>query len=88
MSLCRELTKLHEATWRGTLGEAIARCESVEPRGEYVVVVEGAAPPAEVGDDELIDALDAALAAGTSRATPPLRSPNASAWHPTGSSGC
>jgi 16S rRNA (cytidine1402-2'-O)-methyltransferase len=67
VSLCRELTKLHEATWRGTLDEAIARCESVEPRGEYVVVVEGAAPPAEVGDDELVDALDVALAAGTSR---------------------
>lgn len=41
IALCRELTKLHEETVRTTLGEAAAYYESREPRGEYVLVVEG-----------------------------------------------
>ena len=67
VALCRELTKLHEETWRGTLAEAVAHSELVEPRGEYVVVLEGAPPPAEVDDDALRAALDAELASGASR---------------------
>ena len=67
VSLCRELTKLHEETWRGSLDEAVARCDEHEPRGEYVVVVEGAAPPAEVDDDHLVAALAAELDAGATR---------------------
>lgn len=43
-ALCRELTKLHEETIRGTLGELSALYETSEPRGEYVIVVEGKAP--------------------------------------------
>ena len=43
-ALCRELTKLHEETIRGTLGELSALYETTEPRGEYVIVVEGKAP--------------------------------------------
>ena len=44
--LARELTKLHEEVWRGTLGAAAEHVAAVEPRGEYVVVVDGApAPP-------------------------------------------
>lgn len=43
-ALCRELTKLHEEVLRGTLGELNALYESTEPRGEYVIVIEGAAP--------------------------------------------
>lgn len=43
-ALCRELTKLHEETIRGTLGELKAFYETAEPRGEYVIVVEGKAP--------------------------------------------
>ena len=41
ISLCRELTKLNEETVRITLGEAVALYEECEPRGEYVLVVEG-----------------------------------------------
>ena len=41
ISLCRELTKLHEEVLRMTLGEAIAYYEENEPRGEYVLVVAG-----------------------------------------------
>ena len=43
-ALCRELTKLHEEVLRGTLGELNSLYETTEPRGEYVIVVEGAAP--------------------------------------------
>ena len=41
---CRELTKLHEEVIRGTLDELNALYEQTEPRGEYVIVIEGAAP--------------------------------------------
>ena len=43
ISLCRELTKLHEEVRRTTLGEAVAWYEENPPRGEFVLVVEGAA---------------------------------------------
>jgi len=41
ISLCRELTKLNEDTHRTTLGEAIAFYTEHEPRGEYVLIIEG-----------------------------------------------
>lgn len=42
ISLCRELTKLHEETQRTTLQGAVDHYRDHEPRGEYVLVVEGA----------------------------------------------
>ena len=42
IALCRELTKLNEEVRRTTLGEAVAYYKENEPRGEYVLVVEGA----------------------------------------------
>ena len=41
ISLCREITKLHEETLRMTLGEAQEYYSENEPRGEYVLVLEG-----------------------------------------------
>ena len=41
ISLCRELTKLNEEIKRTTLGEAVAYYSANEPRGEFVLVVEG-----------------------------------------------
>ena len=41
ISLCRELTKLNEEVIRTTLGGAIALYEEADPRGEYVLVLEG-----------------------------------------------
>ncbi len=41
ISLCRELTKLNEKTERITLGEAVELYGQKEPRGEYVLVIEG-----------------------------------------------
>ena len=44
ISLCRELTKLHEEVIRTTLGEAIAKYTEQPPKGEFVLVVAGAQP--------------------------------------------
>ena len=41
ISLCRELTKLNEETIRITLADAVALYNEKEPRGEYVLVLEG-----------------------------------------------
>ncbi|MDE6781962.1 MAG: 16S rRNA (cytidine(1402)-2'-O)-methyltransferase [Ruminococcus sp.] len=41
ISLCRELTKIHEEVLRMTLGEAVEYYNSTEPRGEFVLVLEG-----------------------------------------------
>lgn len=42
IALCRELTKLNEEICRTTIAAAVALYETKEPRGEYVLVVEGA----------------------------------------------
>ena len=42
IAICRELTKAHEEILRLTLGEAVAHYKEQSPRGEYVLVVEGA----------------------------------------------
>ena len=44
ISLCRELTKLHEEVVRTTLGEAVARYAENPPKGEFVLIVAGAEP--------------------------------------------
>ena len=66
VALVRELTKLHEEVWRGTLAEALTRSEAGAPRGEHVVVVEGSGPADAAADDELSAALEARVAAGLS----------------------
>ena len=47
ISLCRELTKLHEEVIRTTLGGAMAYYETQPPKGEFVLVIAGAEPVAE-----------------------------------------
>ncbi len=42
IALCRELTKLHETVQRGSIEEMIAFYGENDPRGEYVIVLEGA----------------------------------------------
>ena len=48
ISLCRELTKLHEEVLRTTLGDAIDLYNAQPPKGEFVLVVAGAIPKTEV----------------------------------------
>ena len=42
ISLCRELTKLHEEVFLTTLSEAVAHYSENTPKGEFVLVIEGA----------------------------------------------
>ena len=44
--VCREMTKLHEEVWRGTLPEAAVHWAETTARGEVTVVVEGGEAPA------------------------------------------
>lgn len=44
LTLCRELTKLHEEVRRTTLGQAAAYYRENDPKGEFVLVVRGAEP--------------------------------------------
>lgn len=59
ISLCRELTKLHEETWRTSLSEAAAYYNENTPRGEFVLIIEGAAenPTAEITLEEAVAAV-------------------------------
>ena len=65
--LARELTKLHEELWRGSLADAAARLAEVGPRGEYVVVLAGAPPEGPADDDRITAALREAMARGDTR---------------------
>lgn len=67
VALARELTKLHEEVWRGTLTDALAHVIQAGPRGEYVVVVEGAAEPPVADDPTIHAALVTALHRGATR---------------------
>lgn len=50
IAICRELTKLNEEVLRMTLGEAVSYYEERDPRGEYVLVVEGTSESAVSSD--------------------------------------
>lgn len=66
--LARELTKLHEELWRGTLAEAAEHAQTVEPRGEYVIVLAPQVRVAvQVSDDEIRSELDRRTSRGLSR---------------------
>ena len=56
ISLCRELTKLHEEVVRTTLGQAITQYRENPPKGEFVLILAGAQPV----QPELPDEQDAA----------------------------
>lgn len=67
VALVREMTKMHEETWRGTLEHALAHARAVEPRGEYAIVVEPAPDArAEITDDEIAGELARRTLAGLS----------------------
>jgi 16S rRNA (cytidine1402-2'-O)-methyltransferase len=65
VAIARELTKIYESVWRGSLDAAVAHIGSTAPRGEYVIVLQGAPRRGEVSDDEIRSALHAALAGHT-----------------------
>lgn len=67
VAMCRELTKLHEEVWRGSLGEAVQHLGADAPRGEYVLVLSGRAEQTvEADDDGIVAALVELTEQGTS----------------------
>jgi len=69
VALARELTKLHEDVWRGSLVDAAAHLTEQPPRGEFVIVLDGAPPPAAAQDEDIEAALRQRLANGTDKKT-------------------
>jgi len=69
ISLCRELTKLHEEVVRTTLAEAIARYSENGPKGEFVLILAGAQPEAEEepSADDALGYLTRLIESGLSR---------------------
>jgi 16S rRNA (cytidine1402-2'-O)-methyltransferase len=67
VAVARELTKLYENVWRGSLADAAVHLDAEEPRGEYVLVLAGAPPPAPPGPEAVEDALRVRLAGGADK---------------------
>jgi 16S rRNA (cytidine1402-2'-O)-methyltransferase len=69
LSLCRELTKLHEEVVRTTLGEAIQKYTENPPKGEFVLVLAGAPEVAkeEASADDAAARVAQLMAEGLSR---------------------
>lgn len=54
VTLCREMTKLNEDVFRTTISGAVEKYETAEPRGEYVLILEGAKNVAAASDDRTV----------------------------------
>jgi 16S rRNA (cytidine1402-2'-O)-methyltransferase len=80
VAVCRELTKLHEEIWRGTLDEAAQEWQQREPRGEFTLVVGGASPPAAWDEARVEASLREATAAGLSAKDAVKQVTAASGW--------
>jgi 16S rRNA (cytidine1402-2'-O)-methyltransferase len=66
--LARELTKLYEEFWRGTIGDAIAHYQQREPQGEYTILVAGKPPSQTLLTEEQLKAeLQQLISQGISR---------------------
>ncbi len=72
VAVCREMTKFYEEIFRGTVREAIAHFNA--PRGEFTLVVEGAAPDSPVASEEEAISLLRQLKAEGIRAKEAVRS--------------
>ena len=64
VAVVRELTKVHEEVWRGTVGEAAEAFGARQVRGEVVVVVAGATPAGPPSDEAIDDAVRERLRRG------------------------
>ncbi len=66
--LARELTKLHEEFWRGSIGQAITHYTEREPQGEYTLVVAGMPPEQpQLSEAQIKAELQQLMAQGISR---------------------
>jgi 16S rRNA (cytidine1402-2'-O)-methyltransferase len=69
ITIARELTKLHEEFWRGSIEEAIAYFTVQAPRGEFTLVLEGAQPKEKTvwTEDVILREIQNLIASGISR---------------------
>jgi 16S rRNA (cytidine1402-2'-O)-methyltransferase len=68
VSISREMTKLHEETWRGSVAEAMAYFGVDKVRGEFTLIVEGASSDEARWDERFVrQALVEAMSQGASR---------------------
>jgi len=68
VAICRELTKLFEETWYGTLTEARDRAVAAPARGEHVLVIGGVVGASHApSDEEVASAVESRMSAGASR---------------------
>jgi 16S rRNA (cytidine1402-2'-O)-methyltransferase len=79
-AVCRELTKLHEEVWRGTLSGALAEWHDREPRGEFTLVVAGVPEPSPWDEARVSSALSVLMAEGISRSEAARRVAQQSGW--------
>ena len=81
LAVCRELTKLHEEIWRGTVSGARDHFDEVEPRGEFTLVIGGASQEHVRWEKARVrDALEELLAEGLARPAAARRVAAASGW--------
>jgi 16S rRNA (cytidine1402-2'-O)-methyltransferase len=80
VAVCRELTKLYEEVWRGTLAEAQQEWSQREPRGEFTLVVAGAASPPIWDKTQVEAALTEVMTAGISSKDAAKRVATQSGW--------
>lgn len=66
VAIARELTKVHEEIWRGTVSAARAHFAEHAPRGEFTLIIGGAAEPQAWSEEQVRAALAQHLAAGWS----------------------
>jgi 16S rRNA (cytidine1402-2'-O)-methyltransferase len=69
IAIARELTKLHEEFWRGSIEDAIVYFTVQAPRGEFTLVLEGAQPKEKTvwTEDIILQELQNLIASGISR---------------------
>jgi 16S rRNA (cytidine1402-2'-O)-methyltransferase len=81
LALCREMTKVHEEIWRGTVSEARADFGARSPRGEFTLVIGGAVEEKQRWEEEQVRAvLQDLLAKGMRRPDAAKRVAELSGW--------
>ncbi|MGD2104281.1 MAG: 16S rRNA (cytidine(1402)-2'-O)-methyltransferase [Anaerolineae bacterium] len=81
LALCREMTKVHEEIWRGTVSEARDTFANREPRGEFTLVIGGVEEDQRRWDEEQVRAaLDDLVRKGMPRPDAAKRVAELSGW--------
>jgi 16S rRNA (cytidine1402-2'-O)-methyltransferase len=81
IAVARELTKLHEEVWRGSISAALDHF--TEPRGEFVLVVKGSSKPqnGKWTEQKLLSAIHDELEAGQTLSALAAKLADSSGWH-------